>query len=278
MGLATGHDLLSALVAQISSLELIPPGPINVYVDGLLYLFCGVLKHVTTANEVAQIAYQTIVSHAEQVRLVRTLQLQSVTIVLDGIRPRIKAITSQNRKLRRTTALGVDILECKLRLVDLLKRLQPKYIIQQLDQGEAEMECFVQRNTGCASLILTDDSDMLHIAYKYPQVTPNDRVYVARKHYTTIYDFATSPKYPLCRRAFKVLAFALGSDFTVRLFTKSMMRAVISATQSSPELASAMNVACELEDEASEMQRIFVIERLLCASIVLCANEPRGAI
>ena len=263
MGLLSGHEVFGQWLPKIQLEHIVATKPVNIYIDGLLYLFCGVVGHESNNITIANTAYYTILHHINKIKEAH-IDIHKIYFILDGQRPAIKCGTSELR--RKRIKLPFDLNESKVELIRLLSRVD-KMVIKPLTIGEAEMDAFMSRDVSRPSFILTDDSDLIHIAYGYTPQTSDDHVYILRKKLQLIYDCAIPPSPEIPSIAFKTLAFSTGSDFTTQLFTKSMVLTVRQKLITDPQCITHLQQLCHGGVVTSKM-----IESLLYYYLCICLN------
>ena len=91
--------------------------------------------------------------------------------------------------------------------------------------GESENESFQRRDVNHPTLILTEDSDIFHIAYNYIKQSECDIVFIGTKYLKVLYDMSNL-NFEMPRLAFLILMMLKGSDFTDKIFTDSMCEAI----------------------------------------------------
>jgi hypothetical protein len=50
-------------------------------------------------------------------------------------------------------------------------------------RGGTRTEFFIHRDVNSVNLLITDNSDLFHIAYRYKKITPNNIVFFPRKDF-----------------------------------------------------------------------------------------------
>lgn len=204
--------------------------PVNIYIDGSFYLFSGYISSNIGPDGnydeylVAKSAFDTIMN---QIRIIQNehILIDKIYFYFDGNRPFIKKYTSNKRRDQRTLKMNVN--EVMNNLTSMLNKI-PNIIMCHLVDGESEHEAFIRRDISKPSIIFTDDSDLVHIAYNYEEETFNDYVFICTKRLNFVYDIhelkniIKMPKY-----AFTLLMMLKGSDFTNSIFSSTMATKII---------------------------------------------------
>ncbi len=204
--------------------------PINIYVDGHFYLFSGCLPdnidriNTGTYNStlVAASAASVIYSNINKISKYRTIN--DVFVYFDGKRPSAKKYTSNKRVMSKRIPLNVkDAISKLCRLLN-----EYNFINNNLLIGESEHEIVLRRDTSIPSMILTDDSDIFHIAYRYETNTMEDQLFIGNKQLNNITDVYKMKDYlKMPKMIFALLCMLRGSDYTKPTFTTSMVNAII---------------------------------------------------
>ncbi|UBZ25496.1 FEN-1 [Crangon crangon nudivirus] len=205
--------------------------PANVYIDGNYYLFSG--RIASNLNEdgytydelkVAQTSFGVILS---QITMVRTNYpyINQIYFLYDGRRPSLKAHTISQRNVRNGRRFDIRL---AVNYLTQLLNTVPSITIRNLIIGEAEHEAITRRDVSRPTIILTDDSDAVHIAYTSQLDTFDDYIFICTKNLNMIYDVhAIQKSFKLPKIAFTTLMALNGSDFTNHLFTGSMTTGVL---------------------------------------------------
>lgn len=205
------------------------PVKVNVYVDGSFYIYLGCStfnmnqdSKSYSSRKVAESAATIIYNNVCKIKKIR--DVANVIVFFDGKRPRPKLKTSKKRIASKSIQLNV----CES-IYHLCKILNShNYIIYNLTIGESEHEIVIHRDVSLPSIILTDDSDIFHIAYDYEDMTCNDYIFVCSKNLATTYDLYSLPKImKMPKMLFSLLCILRGCDFTKSTFTTTMMMAII---------------------------------------------------
>lgn len=240
--------------------------PANIYIDGSFFLFSGLINSNVRSDgsydeeRVAETAFLTI---QRQIELIKSSysNIKQIRFFFDGMGPTLKSYTSLKRKLTMnlTHPLNIDVI-----MNFLAKNLNtcPQIFIQNLIIGEAEHEAFTRRDVTCPSIIVTDDSDIIHISYAYQPQTPNDVVFICKKGLSYVYDagslqeaFGNIPKV-----VFTTLMMLHGSDLTNSVFTKTMLFSVLNIWQQPPNERSRMQCRIiQCLEQIGEQQKPFEI-------------------
>uniref|UniRef100_A0AAU8GC55 Uncharacterized protein n=1 Tax=Faxonius propinquus nudivirus TaxID=3139431 RepID=A0AAU8GC55_9VIRU len=195
----------------------------NIYIDGSFYLFSGLVAENIDKygkyNEiaVAHTALQTILRQIDYMHE-NNVTINKIYFYYDGLRPSIKKQTQLKRRQNKKT---ISIENVMYYLAEFLNK-HSNIDIYNLLLGEAEHEIFLRRDFKRPTIIMTDDSDVMHIAYNYKMESLNDYVFICLKRYIFIYNM-NDFNLQLPTLAFKILMMLLGSDFTNSVFTKSMV-------------------------------------------------------
>lgn len=240
--------------------------PVNVYIDGSMTIFYGCVKDsFDTVEEdsrynekrVAQTSFLVFKSKIEELQ--RMLNINKIIFLIDGVRPTMKKYTSQKRKSKNMYDYSPYVAMTVLTglLLDNFKNLEIKHLIL----GEAEHECAIRRDVNRPSFILSGDSDLFNITYKYHQQTEQDLIFISNKSFTAIYDMSTIDlKVP--KLVLNTLLMLKGSDFTDNIFTDTMCVAFINTYSSAiahrsfinKQIISLNNIASKYENLEKEIQ------------------------
>ncbi|UHB41738.1 FEN-1 [Macrobrachium rosenbergii nudivirus] len=210
----------------------IPPNTnINIHVDGSFYLFSGYTTYNLDTNSntfipeyVAETAAAVIYN---KIAIFKKLFVKSkvfVYVYFDGKSPFNKHHTSNKRKLKQKNDLKYK--ECMNLLIEKLN--EHNYIIYNLIVGEAEHEMITHRTANNPSFIMTDDTDIFHIAYKLDSITYNDYMFNITKD-NSIYDIINLDIGNMPKICFSILCHLKGSDYFPTIITVSMFLSIINA-------------------------------------------------
>lgn len=209
MGLHYAFHLVDQCTKTVSISDL--PKRFTLVFDGLLFIY-------STQNEACELemADKVVLVIMEHIQLLhRHAPFSNFTTVflLDGKSPHAKKHTQSKRNYPNK-----NIEMVKARLADILP-IRGVQVLQ-LAAGEAECEALHQRPSG-PIVIVTNDSDMFHLGYRYDMRNPNDKVFYAKRKFETIYDFS-QPTINVDKTVFKILLFCCGTDFSASIITRSM--------------------------------------------------------
>lgn len=222
--------------------NLLPNTKVNLYFDGSLYLFRGCVRDALETNgtynskKVAEITNYKIQNMIKEIQA-NNIEINRIYIYFDGTRPGLKSYTSEKRISKSNDTNKKSVGKLKINKIDIqnyLTSVLTKYIqieIKQLYIGEGEHETFIRRDRSLPSIILTDDSDIYHIAYGYEQETCNDLVFMCTTDLKVINLSKLKDAFKMPRYAFVLLMMLRGSDYTNSLFTLTMVNGVIKAFQ-----------------------------------------------
>ncbi|CAD6222446.1 GSCOCT00014060001.2-RA-CDS [Cotesia congregata] len=185
----------------------------KIYVDGLVVWYCGHLSEQLNKR----VATKKLTTVLNQLEFEFKFNVKRIKIYFDGTPPAYKK-NSQNYRPR--LARAIESWGRELMFND--KRIQ----VVRLQHGEAESECFFQRNGKLASIIITNDTDIYHIVYRYQRLTVNDNVYFYIIDKKELFD-ASLFETILNKNAFKLLIFLRGSDYNDPLFTPQMVKSIL---------------------------------------------------
>lgn len=217
MGLQYAYQVVDQTVAT-TSLETLPPRFTLVF-DGLFFIYS--CQSGTCELEVADRVVDIVKQHMHEVAK-RAPHVRFATVfMLDGKAPLAKRHTQSKRSYP-----NLNMGQIKQRL----REQMPHRGIQilELTEGEAEAEAMHQRKGPV--VIVTNDSDMFHLAYRYPMRDARDQVIYAKRNFKALYDFS-KPKIHVDRQIFKLLLFACGSDYSSSIVTRTMFQAIVSQHQ-----------------------------------------------
>ncbi|CAD6222456.1 GSCOCT00014059001.2-RA-CDS [Cotesia congregata] len=185
----------------------------KIYIDGLDLWYFSYNKNRFPDKKNATINLMKILSMIKKNNFI----IDSVKIYLTGKTPEVK-----NRANTFHESLFGELLYWCHFLVERFKFIE----FESLNFGEGESQCFFARDKNYPSIIVTNDSNILPICYKYQPLSDNDNVffYILKKE--IIYD-ARIFKTILCKNAFTLLLFLNGSpEFIEPLFTLSMIKLI----------------------------------------------------
>ena len=234
MGIPSFYKLLKDLSIPQTTLDYLSKisecKPINIYIDLPIILFSGCIsenkKNIsnTTYDEslVAETAFKIL--HLNILNAKKKFKINKIICYTDGIRPSMKIYTSTHRK-SVSNSKSFNTQKALKYLCDLINSNLTSVELRNLIIGESESECFNRRDVNFPSLILTDDSDVFHISYKYTKQTEYDLVFIGTKYFRSLYDMSNID-FNMPRLAFLVLLMLKGSDFTEKIFTDTMVLAL----------------------------------------------------
>ncbi|CAD6222452.1 GSCOCT00014063001.2-RA-CDS [Cotesia congregata] len=216
MGILDSYKLCSTLIDKAASttkqVHCEKRNTCNVYIDGLSVWFLG----YTNSSPDSANAYQKLIDILDYIRSKDYLDINSVTMYFNGKYPALKG---------KPISEHVQSWEVQ----DWSEELRDDGIVDDvefLNVGEAEFECFFERDKRFASVIVTNDSNILPICYKYNRKTCNDTVFCYLTHRETFYDTNLLTT-KLNKSAFTLLLFLRGSeDFIESLFSFSMVNLI----------------------------------------------------
>ncbi len=167
------------------------------------------------ARYVASKAFITIKNHLRQL-----VGARDIYVYFDGTKPKNKTVTCKNRSRPFNVRLATPYFEA------LIRRNLPHVKIVSLSKGEAEHEFFIKRDRSIANVLVTDDTDLYHISYGYLPETDKDIVYFAKRGLCELYRMDKFGETKIPKLLFTILAFIRGSDYTISLFTLSMVESI----------------------------------------------------
>lgn len=195
----------------------------NLSIDGSLFLFSGLRKTIDSnalgTSEIAANAFECIKNHVSKHR-----GAKNIFFYIDGIKPQNKLTT----QLNRSSKIKFDTSEAMQILVDLIKNSSEVITIVKCVKGESEHEFFTKRDRTMCNVLLTNDTDLFHIAYDFAPTRPEDIVYFTKKGCKSTYQMnkLNEKTTNMPRLAFTLLSFLQGSDYTPSSFTLTMSQAV----------------------------------------------------
>lgn len=206
--------------------------PANVYIDGSFFVFSGCIGENIKNGQydedlVAFVAFKTILKQLCLIRKQKII-INKCILYFDGHKPAIKNYTTNKRRsVKNMPKMNITkVINRLTRYINNVKTIEIKHLII----GESEHEAFVRRDVNYPTIILTNDSDAVHIAYGYEQETFNDFVFICTKNLLHIYDmYMIQKKFRLPKYAFSLLLMLKGSDFTNQIFTNTMSIAILNA-------------------------------------------------
>ncbi|CAD6222448.1 GSCOCT00014057001.2-RA-CDS [Cotesia congregata] len=182
----------------------------KIYIDGLSVWFLGYLDDLPNRAN-AHTKFNAIMS---MIRKKNNFTVISTIMYFHGNPPALK-----DKPVSKHVSTKELLIWCN----ELLRR-ESVNEISFLDSGEAESECFFERDEGYASIIVTNDSDILPICYKYQPQSPDDLVFcfLTRKRIFYNTNFLTTK---LNKNAFTLLLNLHGSlELIEPLFTFTMTK------------------------------------------------------
>ena len=227
----------------------------NLSFDGSLFLFSGC---VSQALQVSNNAHDSQINRQYDEEILVQIALKNITeyisklpnyknvyFFVDGIKPMNKSYTSSNRIMNKSfnphNAMSM--------LLDLIRVHLPFVKICQFKIGESEHEFFLKRDRSLPNILLTNDTDLFHIAYDYLKGSEQDIVYYIQKHNVDVptnnnnYSFAkidrpktlkcfqlgklNFEKYGIPKVIFSTISFLKGSDYTPSFISPTMADALI---------------------------------------------------
>ncbi len=205
--------------------------PVDVYIDGSFYMYTGFIPQ----NQISPDLYdnskvaETVLDYVEytlqKIKLQHGLTIGKVRVYFDGKKPLSKQRTMLNRRERNLKIQNLQNIRTYItRMFN-----NCNFEINNLIIGEAEHEMFIHRNAARPSIMLTDDSDLFHIAYNYDSRTVNDVVFLGTKslNFTCNLQKLTQTFKNMPKMVFSLLCALRGSDFTCDTFTVTMMKAIL---------------------------------------------------
>ncbi|CAD6222454.1 GSCOCT00014056001.2-RA-CDS [Cotesia congregata] len=183
----------------------------NIYIDGLSVWFLG---YTNGAPNIAN-AHQKLIDILHHIRSGDYFTINSITIYFNGEYPALRGKPISQR---------VNSWEVRKWCSELLDDGTINNV-KFLDVGEAESECFFERDKRFASMIVTKDSDIVPICYKYNRRTSNDTVFCYLTHREIFYDtnFLTTK---LNKCAFTLLVSLRSNDFIEPIFSFTMVKII----------------------------------------------------
>ncbi|UOT91777.1 FEN-1 [Aratus pisonii nudivirus] len=206
--------------------------PVDIYIDGSFYLYTGLIdKNLNSdgvtyncemaADTVCVLIYN-IINKIKKLKII----IGDVYVFFDGVKPKSKQKTMQIRNDKKQNK--DELFKIKNLIIKMFN--DQKYVMCNLVLGEAEHDMFTFRNTIRPSIMLTDDSDVFHIAYNYNSRTFNDYTFIATKHlnFTCNLQNLVKKLNNVPKLIFVLLCALKGSDFTCHTFTTSMFKVILS--------------------------------------------------
>lgn len=204
--------------------------PIDIYIDGSFYLYTGFIpvnlknENVYDDYKVANTVFELIENSLMKIKEFN-INIGTVRVYFDGKKPVCKYKTMTQRRKRNIKIQGLQNIRAHL-----CRMLNDANVeLHNLIIGEAEHEMFIHRNASRPSIMLTDDSDLFHIAYGYDSRTVNDIAFMGVKSFNFTCNledlYGTFQNMP--KIMFVVLCALKGSDFTCDTITTTMFKAVL---------------------------------------------------
>lgn len=219
MGLKYAYHGIDSFVPIISFEHDFFKKHYTVIFDGLFFIYSSYSAEMTMEDFLEKIL-NTIEWHLRRLIAIAPNNMRNFDAIfmLDGKSPSAKKWTQSHRKY-----IDMNVSQIKFQLKTILESSKGiKFEI--LDVGEVECEAFHQFKS--PRLILTNDTDMFHIAYNYPKENENDIAIYATKNFNKIYDFSATLQ-TIDRNLMKFILFCSGTDYSDSLFTKTMYSKII---------------------------------------------------
>ncbi|CAD6222450.1 GSCOCT00014064001.2-RA-CDS [Cotesia congregata] len=222
MGINHGYDVCDFFLtnSELRNNSTNPKLKCNIYIDGYVLWRSGTIPGTDLIDE--NIVEGNIEGIRQYIMSTGNFDVQSTFIYFDGQPP----------KLKRSDNLGFIYPDSQLgRWIEKVRGSGYPGEIVLLEKGEAEIQCFLQRDRSIASIICTSDSDALHICYNDNSQRRSDRVFFYRLNYQhreceKLYDtnlFTTK----FNKNAFTLLLYLLGDkNYIKSLFTPSMVKKI----------------------------------------------------
>lgn len=201
-------------MTQVSLANL--PAGFTLIFDGLFFIYSS--QGESCELEMADRVVAQVCEHIHLVRRGAPHARFSSIFLLDGQSPYAKKHTQSKRTYNKSKNMEV----VKQRVLSILPNRGVRVV--QLDVGEAEAEALHQRQGPV--VIVTNDSDMFHLGYRYDRRNESDRVFYAKRRFETIYDFS-QPLFRLDRTLFKILLICCGTDFSSSIITRTMFEDIM---------------------------------------------------
>lgn len=240
MGILNGNVICEALCAKslICSVPTvgIPPevdskSPVNLYIDGPILLYSG---NITTNYQMNPL----IIIEKKLRKIISVVNSRytvlSVFIFFDGSAPREKAPRQLQRANRNST---YNIQEVKANFCKRFERncdSNPPIIINNLLNGEAEMEMYRMRDKSANSVIYTKDTDMFTIAYGHSGIDDvifcQERIVCGSCPVEKVYAFFDMRKfcYPgISCEVFTCLMGFVGTDYTETRLSLTQIKCIL---------------------------------------------------
>lgn len=127
----------------------------TILVDGNLSLFRGAVNGCSDPHQIAGTAYRILQTLMQSL----PVKIEKIIVYFDGQSPTRKANTSRKRAINLKFDVQAALAEYKRLLSD------SWYVVNQLKVGESEMQMILDRDHTKPTILVTNDSDVYHIAY-----------------------------------------------------------------------------------------------------------------
>nr|WCZ68549.1 DNA excision repair enzyme [Heliothis virescens nudivirus] len=187
----------------------------TVHVDGNLTLFKGVINGCVDAHTIANNALDLL--KAMMYRL--SVKISEIVIYFDGLPPTRKHDTSKKRAVNLKFNAQAALQYYKAMLEE-----ESWFRVVQLEVGESEMQMILDRDPTKPTILVTNDSDVYHIAYgRYDDEAPLYLLLNGGERFVNL------QKFNVCgmpRNVFSAIVIMMGTDYTQPLLTPSMVSAI----------------------------------------------------
>lgn len=219
MGILNGCRLITP---HLKKIDLVRGTEINIYVDGPIIAHKGITSFTdNTPEELIKAAtFAENYLHRVIASIGAHLIIKNIYIYFDGQPPKIKL----NKCHKRAKINKIHSTELSRRFKTTLLSHKHFKIIS-LTKGESEFQMVFRRDTNIPSLMITNDSDILVILYKYVKMSEHDVVYVKLKS-DEFYDLSQT-LLPYSKATFTLLTVFAGCDFVDSIFSNSMVHAAL---------------------------------------------------
>lgn len=265
MGILNFGSVFRKYVVQHTLSSIDNSIPYNIYADGNLVLHKGAYNHCIDPYVIAENAYNHFMLLVNGLR--RNYDIRRVMIYIDGVSPTMKQKTSQ----RRHHHVKFDVHTA----LDHFKTLfdNQSVDIKQLELGESEMQMILERDTSVASLLVTSDSDVYHVAYDRCHDTAPLYLLTNGPSFVDLTNFTVRG---MPRNLFTCIVLLMGTDYTQSLVTSTMVMSIIecfSMRESDSVLEESFNTISQLDLTKDRSWRVVLHE--IC-SIILRAKNKHG--
>lgn len=248
MGIQKAYEVLKPYLSE-ATVDLDKTLTYDLAIDGTLFLYTGLNIPLLPSDEADDyVSFNESVGRNAAAKLETrldelNLMVRKCSLYFDGKRPHLKQQTSMQRSERQTVPFDRKIVTKSM--IDYLKESDAdRYDITviELDTGEAENVAYADSDDNFPTIVMTDDSDLFHLAYGNGKKKINHYMLTKKG---IVYDLTTFVVPNMKPMLFKLLMFMLGSDFTETSLTPTMFACIASLLRDNDKLLNEFDDAIE---------------------------------